>query len=46
MAKGLILSALLKKPGAKRGRRIIDLDSLDLYLETLAKEQAEQRAAK
>lgn len=36
---GAIVSVLLKPPNSKRGIRLIDMDSLDRYLEKLANEQ-------
>jgi len=44
---GIIDSVLIKEPGKGRGRRLIDLDSLDRYLERLMAEQkAEKQAEK
>jgi hypothetical protein len=37
---GLISSVLVSWPGSKRGRRLIDGDSLDFYLEGLTEKQA------
>jgi hypothetical protein len=37
---GLISSVVVSWPGSKRGRRLIDGDSLDLYLEGLTEKQA------
>ena len=37
---GLISSVVVTWPGSRRGRRLIDGDSLDSYLETLAAKQA------
>jgi hypothetical protein len=37
---GLISSVVVTWPGSRRGRRRIDGDSLDSYLETLAAKQA------
>jgi hypothetical protein len=37
---GLISSVIVTWPGSRRGRRLIDGDSLDSYLETLAAKQA------
>ena len=37
---GLISSVVVTWPGSRRGRRLIDGDSLDSYLETLAANQA------
>ena len=36
---GLISSVVVTWPGSRRGRRLIDGDSLDSYLETLATKQ-------
>jgi hypothetical protein len=36
---GLISSVVVTWPGSRRGRRLIDGDSLDSYLETLAAKQ-------
>ena len=36
---GLISSVVVTWPGSRRGRRLIDGDSLDSYLETLAAQQ-------
>lgn len=33
VAEGNIRSALVKKPGSERGVRLIDLDSLDAFIE-------------
>jgi hypothetical protein len=43
---GLIVSVLMTWPGSRRGVRLIDLDSLDAYLEKLAAEQLAGKAAK
>src|SRR5260370_18683143 len=37
---GLISSVVVTWPGSRRGRRLIDGDSLDSYLETLTAKQA------
>jgi hypothetical protein len=37
---GLISSVVVSWPGSKRGRRLIDGDSLDAYLEMLTAKQA------
>jgi hypothetical protein len=37
---GLISSVVVSWPGSRRGRRLIDGDSLDSYLEILAAKQA------
>ena len=37
---GLISSAVVTWPGSRRGRRLIDGDSLDSYLESLTAKQA------
>jgi hypothetical protein len=37
---GLILSVVVTWPGSRRGRRLIDGDSLDTYLESLTAKQA------
>ena len=37
---GLISSVVVSWPGSKRGRRLIDADSLDGYLEKLTAKQA------
>jgi hypothetical protein len=37
---GLISSVVVTWPGSRRGRRLIDGDSLDSYLEALAAKQA------
>jgi hypothetical protein len=37
---GLISSVVVSWPGSKRGRRLIDGDSLDAYLEKLTAKQA------
>ena len=37
--RGVIISVLLIEPGARRGRRLLDSDSIDRFLETLAKQQ-------
>ena len=41
---GLISSVVVSWPGSKRGRRLIDADSLDGYLEKLTAKQAATRA--
>jgi hypothetical protein len=46
ISQGDIVSVLLRSPGARRGRRLIDGDSLDLFLENLAKQQAKQKEVK
>ena len=40
--QGLILSAIISEPGAKRGRRLISTESLDQYLKSLAEEQKKE----
>jgi hypothetical protein len=40
---GLISSVMVCWPGSKRGRRLIDADSLDAYLERLTAKQAAGR---
>jgi hypothetical protein len=40
---GLISSVVVSWPGSKRGRRLIDADSLDAYLERLTAKQAAGR---
>ncbi len=42
IALGLIRSVELRRPGCKRGTRLIDLDSLDAYLNGLAEAQANE----
>jgi hypothetical protein len=37
---GLVSSVVVTWPGSRRGRRLIDGDSLDSYLETLTAKQA------
>jgi hypothetical protein len=39
LAAGLLESVLVQAPGAKKGVRLIDGESLDAYLEGLAVEQ-------
>lgn len=39
LASGALESVLIQSPGAKKGVRLIDGDSLDAYLERLAAEQ-------
>jgi hypothetical protein len=39
---GQLQSVLVNWPGSKRGRRLIDGDSLDAYLEELAAKQLEE----
>ncbi|MDB4801687.1 helix-turn-helix domain-containing protein [Akkermansiaceae bacterium] len=34
IADGLIRSSLVKRPNASRGRRLVDLQSLDAWIET------------
>ena len=41
---GLISSVVVTWPGSRRGRRLIDGDSLDSYLETLTAKQASPEA--
>jgi hypothetical protein len=38
---GILSSVLLKLPGSKKSIRLVDLDSLDRYLEKLAAEEKE-----
>ena len=37
--EGILESALIQRPGAKRGRRLVSTASLDAYLRSLAEEQ-------
>ena len=41
---GLISSVVVTWPGSRRGRRLIDGDSLDSYLETLTAKQVSAEA--
>jgi hypothetical protein len=40
---GILSSVLLKLPGSKKSIRLVDLDSLDRYLEKLVIEQKEAK---
>jgi hypothetical protein len=42
--RGDIISVLLLEPGCKRGRRLLDFDSVDRFLEDLAKRQQVKKA--
>jgi hypothetical protein len=44
--RGDITSVLLLEPGRKRGRRLLDFDSVDRFLEDLAKQQQAEKAEK
>lgn len=45
IARGILISALIQEPGAKRGVRLIETASLDRYLRSLAEAQAEKEIA-
>jgi len=45
IAKGILESAVIQKPGAKRGRRLVSTASFDAYLKGLAEEQRKKEAA-